>query len=69
MCVNMFVIASTFHLLREYVCCVYMHAIVHTFIIWRVCILICHRIHVLVTGQLVNSFLLPCGFWGLDSGC
>lgn len=30
MCVNMFVIACTFHLLREYVCCVYMHAIVHT---------------------------------------
>lgn len=33
----MFVTASTFsHLFREFECCVYMHALVCTFIIWRV---------------------------------
>lgn len=66
----MFVIASTSsHLFREFACCVYTRALVCTFTIWRVCILVCHGVHVVVRGQLVSSFLLPRGFWGLNSGC
>lgn len=36
-----------------------------------VCAHVCHGVHAEVRRQIVGvySFLSPCGFWGLNSGC
>lgn len=44
--------------------CIYLFLHTHTF----VCMLMCHSTHVEVRGQFVGSLLLPCVFWGLNTG-